>query len=152
MSVLGEETLDQFDWKILRLVQEDSRRKGEALSAEVGLSAAACLRRLQRLRKIGAIAREVAVLSPDLEAERTQIIVLLTITRNNAKRVAELTERLLKVEMVERAFSITGDNDVALIMRVPTMQDFSDFAETYLYDEPVKGFESLVVLKEYRRG
>lgn len=152
MDDLNGETLDQFDWKILRLVQRDSRRTGEALSREVGLSAAACLRRLQRLRKIGAIEREVAVLSPALDAERTTVLVLLKITRHNPKRIATLTARFLGFDMVDRVFAVTGENDIAMIMRVPTMQDFADFADTHFFEPPVEGFESLVVLREIQRG
>ena len=144
--------LDDFDRKILQLMAQDSRRTGEQLADAVGLSPAACLRRVQRLRSTGAIEREVAVLSPDLQGERTTILVLLTITRHNPKRIETLTNRFLSFDMVERVFSVTGNNDIAMIMRVPTMQDFADFADAHFFEPPVEGFESLVVLKEFARG
>ncbi|WP_068118721.1 Lrp/AsnC family transcriptional regulator [Tropicimonas marinistellae] len=58
------DTLDDFDRKLLELLSIDSRQTGQQLSGKVRLSAAACLRRVQRLRKIGAIEREAAIVSP----------------------------------------------------------------------------------------
>ncbi|MEM0946433.1 MAG: Lrp/AsnC family transcriptional regulator [Pseudomonadota bacterium] len=58
------EELDSFDRKILAAMELDARQTGNQLSELVGLSSAACLRRLQRLRGIGAIEREFAVINP----------------------------------------------------------------------------------------
>ncbi len=63
-GVLIVEELDRFDQKILAAMEKDARQTGNQLSEVVGLFPAACLRRLQRLRKIGAIEREVAVVNP----------------------------------------------------------------------------------------
>src|SRR5262245_23282293 len=51
----GSVELDDFDRRLLDALQTDSRRTGEELAAVVGLSAAACLRRAQRLREAGVI-------------------------------------------------------------------------------------------------
>ncbi len=144
------EEIDTFDRRILALMEEDSRRTGERLSEEVGLSPAACLRRLQRLRKIGAIEREVAIVSDAFKrAPTTQIIVLLTITRHNPKRIETLTTKLARFDAVQRIFSVTGDEDIVIIMAYRSMEEFADFADAHFYEPPVEGFQSLVVLKEF---
>lgn len=43
--------LDKFDYRLLELLQENSRLTGNELAQKVGLSSAACLRRVQRLRE-----------------------------------------------------------------------------------------------------
>lgn len=144
--------LDGFDQKILTLMQVDSRRTGAQLSEAVGLSQAACLRRLQRLRNTGAIEREVAVIAPEYQAQGTLIIVLLTINRHNPKRIEMLTRKLTRFDEVERVFSVTGDEDIVLIMKCESMEAFSDFANAHFYEAPVEGFQSLVVLKEYENA
>ncbi|HBV00448.1 Lrp/AsnC family transcriptional regulator, partial [Thalassospira lucentensis] len=40
--------LDKFDHRLLELLQENSRLTGSELADRVGLSSAACLRRVQR--------------------------------------------------------------------------------------------------------
>ena len=143
--------LDSFDQKLLALLKRNARQTGDQLSEQVGLSAAACLRRVQRLRTIGAIEREVAVISPKFQANSTSIIVFLTVSRLDPKRKTTLTKRLLAFEEVERIFSVTGEDDFVLIMKFPTMADFTDFADTHFYEPPIEGYESTVVLREFIR-
>lgn len=108
-------------------------------------------RGVQRLRATGVIEREGAILSPELDAGRSTILALLRIARNNAQRIGMVTEKFLAFDSVERIFSVTGDNDIAMIRRVASMQDFADFAVAQFYTEPIIGFESLVAVKEYHR-
>ena len=145
------ESLDNFDRHILSLMEVDARQTGQQLSDAVGLSPAACLRRLQRLRKIGAIEREVAVLNPAYRRKGTQIIVLLTIQRHNLKRIETLMKRFGGHEDVERVWSVTGNAAIVLFLNCEAMEAFSDFADAYLFEPPVEGFLSLVVLKELKR-
>ncbi|MEM7717881.1 MAG: Lrp/AsnC family transcriptional regulator [Pseudomonadota bacterium] len=146
------EEIDGFDRRLLGLMQVDARRTGQDLSDAIGLSPAACLRRLQRLRKIGAIEREVALVSPDYqERPLTQIIVLLTITRHSPKRIEDLTRRLASFDEVQRIFSVTGDEDIVVVMGCASMEAFADFANDHFYEPPVEGFQSLVVLKEFKK-
>ena len=77
----GHMELDLFDRRPLDGVQADSRRTGEELATLVGLSAAACLRRLQRLRASGAIRAEVAILDPKLAGSQLSLVVMVTLER-----------------------------------------------------------------------
>ncbi len=148
-SPLGAEVLDGFDRKLLSLLKVDSRRTGEQLAQDIGLSPAACLRRVQRLRKIGAIEREVAVVSPKFEPEGTTLVVLLTIDRHNPKRMDVLTERMRKQAEVRKIYWVTGEDDIVLIMKCASMDAFAGFCERHFHDSPVEGFETLVVLRDY---
>ena len=148
-SRLGE--LDSFDLRLLELLKRNARQTGEQLSEQIGLSPAACLRRLQRLRKIGAIEREVAVISPEFQVNATSLIVFLTISRLDPKRKQTLTRRLLAFEEVERIFSVTGKDDIVLFVKFSSMEDFTDFADAHFYEPPIEGYQSVVVLREFQR-
>ncbi len=151
MSSSRLDELDTFDQKLIALLQRNARQTGDQLSEQVGLSSAACLRRVQRLRKIGAIEREVAVISPEFQANATSIIVFLTVSRLDPKRKQVLTKRLLAFEEVERIFSVTGEDDFVLFMKFPSMTEFTDFADAHFYEPPIEGYESTVVLREFIR-
>lgn len=151
MSRSRLDELDSFDRRIVALLQSNARQTGDQLSKQVGLSAPACLRRVQRLRKIGAIEREVAVIAPEFQANSTSIIVFLTVSRLDPKRKQILTNRLLAFEEVERIFSVTGEDDFVLFMKFPSMTDFTDFADAHFYEPPIEGYESTVVLREFVR-
>ncbi|MEL7114056.1 MAG: Lrp/AsnC family transcriptional regulator [Pseudomonadota bacterium] len=151
MSRRRLDELDTFDQKLIALLQRNARQTGDQLSEQVGLSSAACLRRVQRLRKIGAIERDVAVISPEFQANATSIIVFLTVSRLDPKRKQVLTKRLLAFEEVERIFSVTGEDDFVLFMKFPSMSEFTDFADAHFYEPPIEGYESTVVLREFIR-
>ena len=63
-SAEGVPPLDRIDRNILRVLQEDAAITNAALSERVHLSAAATLRRVEKLREAGIIRRTVAVLDP----------------------------------------------------------------------------------------
>lgn len=143
-------SIDDFDQRILDLLEVDSRRTGEQLSSLVGLSPAACLRRVQRLRKIGAIEREVAIVSPEYKSDKgTKIIVLLTIDGQNPRTMDEYCERLRKQDEVESLDWVTGDDDIVLYVDCPSMAHFTEFSARHLNEPPVVGYKTLVSLKQY---
>ena len=144
------ENLDSFDQRILALLKANSRRTGERLSEEVGLSPAACLRRVQRLRKIGAIKREVAVISAEYENKGTTVIVLIRFDRQNPKLMDQFCHKLRRMEEVDRLIWVTGDDDIVAILNCASMTDFVDFCEAHFEETPVEGYKSLVSLREYQ--
>ena len=146
---MARPTLDEFDRRILDAMRIDSNRTGQELAGIIGLSAAACLRRLQRLRKIGAIEREVAIIAPAFQAQTTKLLVLLVIDRHNPKRIVELTDKLRKLDEVERIFMVTGEEDIAVILNCASMEAFTDFAFEHFHEAPVEGYQTLVVMREY---
>lgn len=141
--------LDSLDRHLLELLQIDSRQTGDQLAERIGLSRAACLRRLQRLRKIGAIEREIAVISPRFQGPVTRVIVLLTLNRDHPQRIDALTQKLRKLPEVERIFYVTGQADIAIIVRCASMEDYANFTEAHLFEPPLEGFESIIVMREY---
>lgn len=56
--------LDLIDRKLLRLLQEDSRRSVQELGTAIGLSASACHRRIKALEDSGLVVGYRAVLDP----------------------------------------------------------------------------------------
>ena len=146
---MGPEELDRFDREILSLLSVDARRTGEQLSELVGLSPAACLRRVQRLRQTGVIEREVAIISKTHGEELTTFIVLVEIERHTPQKIEEFARVLRPRKEVERIFSVTGEYDLLLIMRCVSMAAFAAFAERFFGEGPVAGYETLVVFREY---
>jgi len=143
--------VDAFDRKLLELLQADSRQTGEQLSGKVGLSAAACLRRVQRLRKIGAIEREVAVISPRFGEPEVTMIVLLTIDRDRPERADLFRKKMLDRAEVKHLYHVTGAADFILIVGTRSVEDYARFTEVHFYEPGIKRFESIVVLRDARK-
>ena len=143
--------LDDFDRRILALLQVNSRRTGAELSAEVGLSPAACLRRLQRLRDEGVIAREVALVAPEYRERRVTVFVLLTFERDRPDREDQFSRRMLEAPEVFQCFHVTGSADYLLGIEAIDLEDYQRFTKLHFYESYVKRFETHVVLKDLLR-
>ncbi len=142
--------LDTFDRRILALLKSDARRTGEQLSDLVGLSPAACLRRVQRLRAEGVILREVAVVAPEYEQRGTTVIILVTVDRHNPQAMDALCHRLRRQPEVVRLHWVTGEDDIVAVLDCASMEDFSDFCAVHFDVAPVVGYKTLVSMREYR--
>ena len=92
--------LDDFDLRLLERLQIDARTPMADLAEVVGLSAPACYRRIRRLRSIGAIEREVAVVSPKTMGWRLVMFVLVTLDREGPRTVDEVMGRLARMPEV----------------------------------------------------
>ncbi|WP_299811475.1 Lrp/AsnC family transcriptional regulator [uncultured Roseibium sp.] len=143
------EHLDEFDHRLLSLLRSDSRRTGKQLSEKVGLSPAACLRRVQRLREIGAIEKEVAIISPEVAGASVTLLVMLVLTRGQPEKAAQLRRDLLKLPQVQKIYHVTGNADLVLTMQCASMEAYSNFTEAHFYSDEIKGFDTIVVLRSY---
>lgn len=141
--------LDSFDRHLLELLQVDSRQTGKELSEKVGLSPAACLRRVQRMRQSGVIERDVAIVSADVGGPSVTVIVLLTVARDSPDRAQLLREHMLGLRQVKRLYHVTGEADFILTVVCGSMEEYATFTEAHFYEPYIKGFESMVVLREH---
>ena len=110
--------LDTFDRRLLAAVQDDSRRTGEDLAELVGLSPAACLRRLQRLRASGIIEREIAIVDPRVARARLTLIVMVTLERERPDLIDGFTRAMRAAAEVTQCYYVTGAMDYVLMVSV----------------------------------
>lgn len=140
--------LDQFDLRLLELLQSDTRAPVPALAERVGLSSPACYRRIRRLREIGAIEAEVAVVRPKTLGWGLSMIVLLVMEREGNRTVRDILADLSKVPEIIEAWNVTGDYDFAVRMVARDMEDYGDLAERlFSRDERIRSFKTLVIIR-----
>src|SRR3546814_7803259 len=80
---MRHQRLDEFDRRLLALVQANARLTAEQLGERVGLSASACQRRLKRLRETGVIEAEIAVVAPEAVGRALTMIVEVSLEREH---------------------------------------------------------------------
>ena len=142
------ERVDEFDRKILALLQADARLTNNDLSERVNLSPSQCSRRRQRLEEDGFIAGYRAVLDRErLDFPLVSIVsvTLATHNRDNARRFAELVARLPEVQ---EAHALTGEMDYILKVVTPDLRSLSDFVNGELLPhESVQHVKTAIVLE-----
>src|SRR5574339_28792 len=85
--------LDEFDHRLLELLQRDADATLTELGEAVGLSASAVQRRIKRYRESG-LMRTVAVLNPSQLATVTLATVLVVLATTGLAHTREVAERL----------------------------------------------------------
>lgn len=148
-----DQMLDDFDRRLLALVQRDAARTAEHLGAEVGLSASAVQKRLKRLRDIGVIEREVAIVAADLIAGAVISLVQVTLARDVRDGGAAFEGRMRRALEVTQCYHVTGDFDYLIVAHTSAMRDFTALVERDIKGQrDVARYETHVVLKPVKRG
>ena len=143
--------LDDFDLRLLALLQQDAQRPIPALAEQVGLSAPACYRRIRRLRESGAIAREIALVRPRTLGWPLSMIVLVTLEREGVRTVDEMMRVLRAVPEVVEAWNVTGDDDFVVRMVARDMESSDELARNLVDGhERVRSFKTLVVIRQVK--
>jgi Lrp/AsnC family leucine-responsive transcriptional regulator len=143
---------DSFDLKLLNAIQEDADRTADQLAEIIALSPSAIARRLRRLREEGAIARTVAILSPDLSDKRLRALVSLQLHDHApVAGLGELKTRLQSLDEVQLCLEVSGTYDMVLLVTTRDMAAFNVFADAELASNPViRRYETSFVKKEVK--
>jgi len=143
--------LDDADYRLLELLQEDARTPMTKLAELVDLSEPACYRRVQRLKREKIIEREVAVVSPRTMGWPLTMIVLVTLERERAATIDQFIRKLQSVPEILEAWYVTGDYDFALKVVAQDMESFETMTRNVLYaDNFVKTFKTLVTMRNVK--
>ncbi|HEY3786633.1 MAG TPA: Lrp/AsnC family transcriptional regulator [Steroidobacteraceae bacterium] len=144
---------DAFDLRILTALQRDARTPVLELAEEVGLSAAACYRRIRALRESGAIEREIALVAPGVMGWSVTMIVLVKLERDRARIVDDLIRKFRAAKEVLDVWYVTGDHDLVLHVAAENMSTYDAFTRRALHAaEHVRSFKTLVVLQHPERA
>lgn len=127
MPSLKEPTLDRLDRKILRALQTNSQISNQSLADEVGLSAAACWRRVRRLEEAKVISGYVALLDPEQVGCGFNVFIQIRLEKHRELAVREFEEALLRLHEVVECYSVSGGSDYLLRIVVKDMKDYEQF-------------------------
>lgn len=116
--------MDRLDKKLLNLLQADASRTNADLANEVGLSASTCLRRVARLRLTGVIDRVVAILNLSRIGHGLKAIVTVELERRGERHTQRFLDLASAEPAVVQAYSISGQADVVLMLRLADMAEF----------------------------
>jgi Lrp/AsnC family leucine-responsive transcriptional regulator len=117
--------LDATDARILTVLQRQGRISNAELADEVGLSASACHRRVQRLEEARIIAGYVALLDPKALRRATVVYVEITLS-GQADEVLDAFEREVRlIPDVLECHLMAGKADYLLKVVAKDAEDFA---------------------------
>ncbi|MGX9355100.1 Lrp/AsnC family transcriptional regulator [Roseobacteraceae bacterium S113] len=140
--------LDSYDVRILDALQRDGSLGNNALADIAHLSASQCSRRRAALEASGIIERYRACLNAKALGLNLQAIVRLNMKNHDQGSDETLSKWLSTQPEIQTAFSLSGDADYLLSVRVADLEAFSSFIHDKLLRQPqIEQVRSEIVLK-----
>jgi DNA-binding Lrp family transcriptional regulator len=141
--------IDRTDKSILRALQRDASLSNVALAARVNLSAPACLRRVERLKRLGLIRGIVALLNPQALDAGMLMIIGVVLDRSTPDSFADFEKAVVRVSGCMECHVVTGEFDYFLLLRTRDSDSFNRLhAEQLLHLPGVRQIRSFMVLKQ----
>ena len=106
--------LDHLDLRLLAELERDADRTNVELARVVGLSPAATLHRVRRLKEGGVIQAVRAQVDPEAAGFPLSVYVTVTVGRHNEAAHERLQEAVAAIPQVIRADWIAGETDALL--------------------------------------
>jgi Lrp/AsnC family transcriptional regulator len=140
--------LDSLDKKILSAVQQNSSRSLDELAKEVQSSKTPIWNRLKKLRKLGVIKKEVAILDPDSLGLKACFFVLVRTSQHEKNWQERFLSALASRPEIQEAHRLAGDIDYLLKVRVKDPADFDRFYQSLVSEISVFNITSLLSMQE----
>jgi Lrp/AsnC family transcriptional regulator, leucine-responsive regulatory protein len=128
-------TLDPIDRKILAILQRDNQITNLALAERVGLSPPPCLRRVRRLRELGVIEKDVALIDPIKVGQSIIAFVGVELDRQREDVLTSFERKIASEPTVQQCYFVSGEIDYLLVVTCPDMESYNAFARRVLANE-----------------
>ncbi|PJE95076.1 AsnC family transcriptional regulator [Streptomyces carminius] len=136
--------LNQLDERIVRALAEDARRSYADIGAEVGLSAPAVKRRVDRLREQGAITGFTVRVDPAVLGWETEGFIEMYCRHKTSPE--DIRRGLSRYPEVVSASTVTGDADAVVQVFAADMRHFERVLERIAGEPFVERTRSVLVL------
>lgn len=134
--------IDATDERIIRILQEDSRKAFVDIANEIGLSESAVRRRVKNLTESGVIKHFTVELGA---SDKTSAITLISVS--STADTSAVSSRLMKLPGIEVVYEITGQYDIATIIAAPAIAEINKCIDDIRKIEGVSDTNTVIILK-----
>lgn len=143
--------LDDFDHRLLDLLQRDALQTLTALGDAVGLSPSAVQRRIARYKRSGLL-RQVAVLEPELLGNLTIATVMVQMERDTARQLQAFYKRVRAAPEVQQCYQLAGEWDYLVILATTSLAEYRAAAERLFKDDgSIRRYDTRLVFETVKR-
>ncbi len=143
--------MDGTDIRILAALQRQGRISNQDLAGEVGISTAACWRRVRALEADGTIARYTAQLDRERLGLKLCAFVHVSLSRHQRGSTVDFEAAVRDRPEVLECFATTGDADFILRVVTADIESFDRFLEEFLFGlEGIAQVRSNIALRQLK--
>ncbi len=114
-------TLDDLDVRILNQLQNDASLTNRDLAEVVHASPPTCMRRVRRLKELGVIEKQVAIVAPEKVGNTLTAIVEVTLDTQTAEQLQHFEARVQHEPAILQCYRVSTGPDFVLIAQVADM-------------------------------
>ncbi|MCK6045933.1 Lrp/AsnC family transcriptional regulator [Klebsiella variicola] len=145
--------IDDYDLKILTLLQANGRLTNQELSDLIGLSASQCSRRRIALEQAQLILGYHARLAPDAAGQEMLGLIEVRLLNHTPQCVESFHQMLSEVDAILDAWKTTGDSDYLLRVTVPDLPGLSHLISHILaQNKGVAHLKTAVILNRLKEN
>ena len=123
----NNETLDETDRKILRILQRNSDLTVKELAAKLHLSTSPTFERQKRLERDGYIVRYMAVLNPRKVGNGIMVLCNIRLKQHSQELIQEFMNVVQNLEEITECYNTSGDYDFLIKVYAHDMKSYQQF-------------------------
>jgi Lrp/AsnC family transcriptional regulator, leucine-responsive regulatory protein len=133
---------DKIDEKIIEFLRNDSRESYVDIGKKLNLSESAVRRRVKSLLDNGTIKRFTVEIG---DSDSTSAIVLISV--ESSMDTSKVSGKLVKLPGIKTIFEITGQYDIAVIIRAPNITDINSTIDALRKIPGVSDTNTVIILR-----
>ena len=142
---------DDFDLKIMEILQRDATKPTTEIADLIGLSQAPCWRRIQRLREEGYVRAQVALFDRHKLGLNAQVFAHVKLNAHGRSNLTEFAEAIRGFPEVLECYVLMGSVDFMLRIVAKDIEAYERFFFDKLSQVPgVQEVNSMVALSEIK--
>ena len=123
----NNETLDETDRKILRILQCNSDLTVKELAAKLHLSTSPTFERQKRLERDGYIERYMAVVNPHKVGNGIMVLCNIRLKQHSQELIQEFMDVVQNLEEITECYNTSGDYDSLIKVYAHDMKSYQQF-------------------------
>jgi len=135
--------VDDLEIKIVRALNENSRKSFREIAKEIGSSAPAVINKIKRLEELGAIKGYIPILDPEYFGYNLMAVIAIRISHG---KLIETQEKIAEDPRVFAIYDVTGEWDSIVIGRFQGREDLNNFVKSILAQKYVDRTFTNIVL------
>ncbi len=145
--------IDDFDLKILAILQRNNLTPQRVIGDAINLSAPAVQRRIKRMTESGIIQSNVALIDPAAVGQAITIFVEVEVISETAKQIEDAKAQFARTPEIQQCYYVTGEADFVLVIVVPDMARYEALTlELFFGNNNVKRFRTFVAMDRVKTG
>lgn len=142
--------IDEYDLRILKLLQSDASLSIAEMAERVSLSQNACWRRLKNLEEAGFILKKVALLNYKLLGCKVTVYVTIRTNQHNEDWLSDFAEGIRAIPEVVEFHRMSGDVDYLLKLRVRDIDDYDRIYKKMIRCAPLADVSSSFAMERIK--